>query len=137
MRSIMGSPFSNLVSPRSYGSCYPRCNVQLYLDAAQVRQVWDCLVAAPVEEADRALAFAWFHEAVRPEADFEPPVQVMLFNDLFLHLPPALLNVDACASLRILFGNVNQVGANCGYGGHSVHSVHSGYSSYCGHLFFF
>ncbi|XP_077513422.1 ubiquitin carboxyl-terminal hydrolase-like faf isoform X2 [Amblyomma americanum] len=80
---------------------------QLWLCAAQAKQIWHCLAENAVYPTDREACFKWFSKLMGEEPDLDPEINQDFFEQNVLQLDPALLTESGLRCFERFFRAVN------------------------------
>ncbi|KAL3226070.1 hypothetical protein MRX96_004513 [Rhipicephalus microplus] len=80
---------------------------QLWLCAAQAKQIWHCLAENAVYPSDREACFKWFSKLMGEEPDLDPEINQDFFEQNVLQLDPALLTESGLRCFERFFRAVN------------------------------
>lgn len=80
---------------------------QLWLCAAQAKQIWNCLAENAVYSTDREACFKWFSKLMGEEPDLDPEINRDFFENNILQLDPTLLTENGIKCFDRFFKAVN------------------------------
>lgn len=80
---------------------------QLWLCAAQAKQIWHCLAENAAYPTDREACFRWFSKLMGDEPDLDPEINQEFFEQNVLQLDPALLTESGLRCFERFFRAVN------------------------------
>ncbi|KAM7302505.1 putative ubiquitin carboxyl-terminal hydrolase FAF-X [Ixodes scapularis] len=80
---------------------------QLWLCAAQAKQIWNCLAENAVYSTDREACFKWFSKLMGEEPDLDPEINQDFFENNVLQLEPSVLTENGIKCFERFFKAVN------------------------------